>query len=142
MTFLDAYALIALVIDEPPAGAVEELLRDSDCGVPAIHLAEAVDVSQRRHGVATADIRLVLGPLFYEDVDLVQPDEDDAWRAAELRGRYYDSKSCALSLADCFLLAHASRGGVVATADPGVAQVARAEGIKLVRLPDSEGRLP
>jgi uncharacterized protein with PIN domain len=142
VTFLDAYALIALVVDEPAAGPVEKLLRAHVCRVSVIHLAEAVDVSHRRHDVATADIRSVLGPLFYEDVELVPPDEDDAWRAAEVRGQYYKAKTCELSLADCFLLAHAKDGEDVATSDPAIVEVARAEGIAVIRLPDSEGRIP
>jgi predicted nucleic acid-binding protein len=48
-----------------------------------------------------------------------------------------------LSLADCFLLATASRlGAAVATSDPAVAATARAESLELVGLPDSAGRRP
>jgi uncharacterized protein with PIN domain len=142
VTFLDAYALIALVVDEPAASPVEKLLREHECRVSVIHLAEAVDVSHRRHDVPIAEIRSVLAPLFYEDVDLVQPDEDDAWRAAEMRGQYYNAKTCEVSLADCFLLAHAKGDDNVATPDPAIADVARAEGIAVLGLPDSSGRAP
>ena len=48
-----------------------------------------------------------------------------------------------LSLADCFLLATASRlGASVATADPAVAAAARDESLELVPLPDRSGRRP
>jgi len=63
--------------------------------------------------------------------------------ATSLRRRYYDSTTRALPLADCFLLAAASRlEASVATADPAVASVAREEALELVALPDSAGRRP
>jgi hypothetical protein len=47
-----------------------------------------------------------------------------------------------VSLGDCFVLATAGPGDAVATADPVVAAVARAEGIGVESLPDSTGRRP
>jgi PIN domain nuclease of toxin-antitoxin system len=144
VTLLDAYALVALVADEPAADEVEALLREGGCRMLIINLAEAVDISRRVHGVANRDIRRALDPLFLvRTVTPVASEQSDAWRAAEVRARHYDRRQRGLSMADCFLLAHAGFDGErIATADPAVAAVARTDAIELVALPDSEGRRP
>jgi PIN domain nuclease of toxin-antitoxin system len=144
LTLLDAYALVALVVDEPAADEVESLLRERDCGSVVANLAEAIDISHRVHGLPLDDIREALEPLLLGgSLSVVVSDESDAWRAAELRGRHYERKTRALSLADCFLLAHAmAAGDGIATADPPLADAARVEGVALVALPDSAGRRP
>lgn len=144
MTLLDAYALVALVVDEPAAEEVETLLRAGDSVVVTANLAEAIDVAHRVHGRALEDVRAALEPLFLANaVSALASEEPDAWLAAEVRARYYDRRNRALSLADCFLLAHALVAhDRIATADPPVAEVARAEGIGVVALPDSTGVRP
>ena len=47
-----------------------------------------------------------------------------------------------MSLADCVALATAAAARAIATADPPLAAAARAEGIDVIALPDSEGRAP
>lgn len=48
-----------------------------------------------------------------------------------------------VSLGDCFALALAKHCGLaLATADPDLAAVARAEDVEIVSLPDSHGRRP
>jgi hypothetical protein len=47
-----------------------------------------------------------------------------------------------MSLADCFLVASVVDGVSIATADRPVAEIARAEGIEVIALPDSTGRRP
>jgi len=142
LTFLDAYALLALLLDEPAADEVERLLRERQCAASVVNVAEAVDVSQRVHEVPGDEVKAALEPLFGDTMTVVSPREPEAWRAADLRRRYYDRRTRPLSLADCFLVAHASRGDEVATADPPLAEVAIAEGISVVALPDSAGRRP
>lgn len=143
MILLDAYALIALLGDEPAADEVEELLRRGDCSASVVNLAEAIDVSCRVHNLALDDVRNALVSLILGgQVQVIVPDEDSAWRAAELRQTYYARKSCELSLADCFLIAAAGSGDSIATADAPAASVARLEGIEVVALPDSGGRRP
>jgi hypothetical protein len=117
-------------------------LRGGGCGASIVNVAETVDISLRVLGGDVGDVRDVLSPLFLEDLALFEPDEGDAWRAAELRARYYDRAQRPLSLADCFLLAQASDGKAIATADPAVAEVARSEKIDLIALPDSSGQRP
>jgi PIN domain nuclease of toxin-antitoxin system len=142
VTLLDAYALVALLADEPAAGEVEELLYTGGAGVAVVNLAEAIDVSARVHGIPAAELRASLEPLLGTAVAVVVQDESAAWRAAGLRRRYYDRRSCPLSLADCLLLASAGADDAVATADPAVCSVARCEGFSVVPLPDSTGARP
>ncbi len=142
MILLDAYALVAFLADEPAAEEVERLLRKERPAVTTVNLAEAVDVARRVRGLPADQLRGVLEPLLADELRPVTSSEHDAWHAAELRSRYYDRTSRAVSIADCLLLAAAGPEDEIATSDPAVAHVARAEGIGLVALPDSSGCRP
>jgi PIN domain nuclease of toxin-antitoxin system len=144
MTLLDAYALVALVADEPAAGEVETILRAGDAQVVIVNLAEAVDITQRVHGLSYEDVKAALEPLLLAEVlSAAVSDESHAWLAAGIRARHYDRRLKPLSLADSFLIAHALTGGrPVATADPPLAAVARALDVEVVALPDSAGNRP
>lgn len=144
MTFLDAYALVALVGDEPAAEEVQELLREGGMRVVIVNLAEAIDISQRVHKLPAEEVRRALEPLLLGSVLFAAvSDEPQAWLAAELRIKHFDKKTCGLSMADCFLLAHAlTDGGPIVTSDPPMATVARAEGLEVVGLPHSSGKRP
>jgi predicted nucleic acid-binding protein len=143
LILLDAYALVALLGEEPAAAEVEGLLRRGDCAASVVNLAEAIDVSCRVHDLPLADVRDALGALILSgEVRVRVPDEESAWRAAGLRQSYYAKKSCELSLADCFLIGAATSVDQIATADEPVAHVARTEGIEVVALPDSSGTRP
>ena len=144
MTLLDAYALVALVADEPAADEVEAILRAGGAEVVVVNLAEAVDVSQRVHGLPAEAVRNALEPLLLARVlSPVVSDETHAWSAAGIRADHYDRGTKALSMADCFLLAHAvDDGRSLATTDPAIASVARTLGLKVIGLPDSRGRRP
>jgi PIN domain nuclease of toxin-antitoxin system len=50
MTLLDAYAVLALLVDEPASAEVEAILDAGGARVVVVNLAEAVDVTQRVHG--------------------------------------------------------------------------------------------
>jgi len=139
---LDAYALGALLLDEPAAAEVEAMLRDDEAGISSVNLAEALDVALRIYGLPGDRVREALDPLLAASVAVLWPTEREAWRAAEIRSRHYHRRTNPLSLADCLLLATVTHADGVATADPGVARVARDEGIHLVPLPDSSGRRP
>ncbi len=140
---LDAYALVALIVDEPAAQLVEELMRSGEAAITSINLAEAVDVSCRVHGLNERSVREIVEPLIFgAHLSVVAPIDTDAWRAARLRIGHYNRRTRPLSIADCFLLAAVTPADRVATADPAVAEVARAEGIDMIALPDSSGRRP
>jgi predicted nucleic acid-binding protein len=142
LTILDAYALIALLADEPAAGEVVELLAAGDCAVTHVNLCESVYVLQRTYGVGVEESRVVVAPLLSEGIREIATGEATVWRASDLRVRYYDRRVTPLSLADCVLLAAATGDDRIATADAPVANVARSEGIGVVALPDLSGARP
>ena len=142
MTVLDAYALVAFLADEPAREDVETILR-GECVMSSVNLAESIDVLERVHRIEQDELRTGLDPLVSNVIEIDAPGPSDAWAAARLRARHYERSTRSLSLADCFLLGlGTSRGLAVATADPAVAEAARAESIELVPLPDSSGKRP
>jgi predicted nucleic acid-binding protein len=63
--------------------------------------------------------------------------------AGRLRARHYHRNAMAVSLADCIAAATAlSLDRPLATADPALAALVRAEGGQVRGLVDSKGRLP
>jgi hypothetical protein len=144
VTFLDAYAVVAYVADEPAAGEVESVLREGGARVAIVNLAEAIDIAGRVHSIPIDEVRLALELLFLGNV--LAPaisDEPHGWLAADIRGKHYDRRTSALSIADCLLLAHGlTDGGPIATSDRPVATAAEVLGIGVVRLPDSAGKRP
>lgn len=140
MILLDAYALTALLADEPAAGEVGELISDGGVAVAASNLAEAADRLARVHKIEVKRTRAAVDSL-EQSIDLrvraVEPEH--GWRAAELRAQHYHRISCPLSLGDCLLLAMAVDGGRLATSDPHLLDVASAEKIGLIALSDSRG---
>jgi predicted nucleic acid-binding protein len=109
-----------------------------------LNLAETVDICQRVHNIPPGDVRSALEPLTLSGTLAVTfSDERQAWVAADVRRTHYHGKDCPLSLADCFLLAHAlTDGDELATADPDLARVARLEGARVIPLPDRAGKRP
>jgi predicted nucleic acid-binding protein len=142
VTFLDAYALVAVAGDEPAADEVEQLLRTADPAITAINLAEAIEVLLRVYGLPDDAVSAAIAPVITAPLVVVACTEGHAWTVAALRRRHYDRRRRPLSLADCFLLASAGPADRIATADPVVADAARKEGIGLVPLPDTSGRRP
>jgi PIN domain nuclease of toxin-antitoxin system len=142
VTLLDAYAVLALALDEEAASEIEEIVRSGSVAVPATNYFEATDRLVRRSGWSPNETSERFGLLFDALVDVLPVNAATAWRGALLRARYYHRTACAVSLADCVLLASAGPDDNIATADPAVAAVARAEGIGLIPLPDSFGQRP
>lgn len=140
MFALDAYALVAFLANEPARSEVAEILRES-CVMSTVNLAESLDVLGRTHGIGEDELRGLVNPLLDEDIVRIEaPTDDDAWVVGRLRVQYYHRSTRDLSLADCFLLATASRlGASVATADPAIAETARDESLNLIALPDRSG---
>jgi predicted nucleic acid-binding protein len=135
VTLLDAYALVAFLAGGPAAEQVRAILRGGDAAVATANLAEALDVSQRVHGVPIARAREFLDPLLEGPLAPVGLGLDIAWRAGEIRARHYHRSRRPISLADSILIATAGPGVRIATADPDVLAVARAEGLEVVVLP-------
>lgn len=142
---LDAYAVIAAVAGEPAAEAVDRLLRrtDADVHISAVNLAEVLDQLLRVARLAAPDVERSLQLLSAAGLSVVPADEQLGHEAGSLRARHYRRGSVDVSLSDCFALATAaSLDAAVATADPALAAVARAEVVRVVALPDSKGRFP
>lgn len=144
MTYIDAYGLVALVANEAAAEEVEQLLRSAECRVVATNLAEAVDVCARTHSYPIEEVRGAIEPLIAGgQLAVVVTEERDAWLAAEIRVAEYHRQKRPLSMADCFLLAHAlSAEQPLATSDPHVADVARRAGGTVIPLSDRAGNKP
>lgn len=143
LTLLDAYPIVAYLVEEPAADEVKDLLGEGDATATSLNIAEAIDVACRVYGASELKVRSAVELLVAAGLLAVTaPGTATAFRAAQLRIAYYRRRERPLSLADCFLLAAAGMDDQVATADPVVAEVARAEGIPLIGLPDSVGRRP
>lgn len=140
MILLDAHALVAYLIGEPVATEVEALLGQGDTAVTSVNLAEAVDVSARVHGIPRDEVSATIYLLTRTGLRVIACDEGHGVAAGELRDAYYDGRTRAVSMADCFLVAAAGEADRIATADPAVLAVARSEGIEVVPLRDSKGR--
>lgn len=142
MILLDAYALIALLADEPAAEHVGRLISGGDAAVPSPNLAESADRLGRVHGISIARTRAVVESLEQSaGLRLLPATVDGGWRAAELRTKHYHRSACPLSLGDCFLLAMTGTEDRLTTADGYILSVAADEGIEAVALPDSTGGL-
>jgi PIN domain nuclease of toxin-antitoxin system len=132
---LDAFALIALLTEEPAAGEVEAILRRGEAAITAINLAEALDVLQRVQGIPRERLDALTGPLIGESIALVAVDEQLARDAADIRVRRYHRTRAPISLADCVLLAATKKPDVLATADGPLIAAARLEGVGVRELP-------
>jgi PIN domain nuclease of toxin-antitoxin system len=139
---LDAHALLALARQEEAGDEVEALIRSEHVGMATANLFEVSERLMRLYGWSPNDTSEHLGQLVGSHIRVVALDEGIAWRGALMRARHYRRRECELSLADCVLLASAEPDDSVATSDPAVAAVARAEGIGLVALPGSSGQRP
>jgi uncharacterized protein with PIN domain len=141
MILLDAYALTALLAEEPAADEVGQLIAEGDVAVSAPNLAEAADRLGRIYGIAVQRTRAAVESL-EQSTDLhVRPVERlHAWRAAELRVKHYHRSRRPLSLGDCLLLAMITQQDRLATSDPHVLATAEKEQIAWIALADSRGR--
>ncbi len=132
---LDAFALIALLADEPAADEVEALLRGGEAAITAVNLAEALDVLQRVQGIPSERLQAVTTPLVGERMRLLPIDERIARDAADIRARRYHRTRAPVSLADCILLAATGESDALATADGPLIRVAEAENVQVRALP-------
>ncbi len=136
---IDASALIALLGNEPAAGAVEEILR-SGATMTTLNLAEAIDQLKRRYELQIEQTRPLIEGLMDRNLKLLPLGPDQAWRAGQIRAAHYHRSRCPISLADAVLVASAPAGGRIASSDGLLLTVAASEGIATVALPDSKGR--
>ncbi len=139
MILLDAYAVIALLRDEPAAAEVQRLLEAGEgAALPPLGVAEVLDYLVRLAGVDEDEAALDLAQL---RLDAPAPlDASTAARAGLLRARHYHRRDRAVSLADCVAAETARALGVpLATSDPHLLALCAAEAIEVLALPDSTG---
>lgn len=133
-TVLDAYALIALTLDEPAADEVARILRGGDAAVTSVNYGETLDQLVRARRMPEPRVRSVLEPLLDGPLGRVDVGFGIVGKAVRLRAAHYHRERSPLSLADCICVAAAGPSGAVATADAAILAMAESEGIATVRL--------
>ena len=142
MTVLDAYAIIAYLRAERSSPEVARLLR-GPTRLTAVNAAEVCDQMTRVFGGDPDAVEADLALLGHAGLALVPVSPEMAIEAGRIRARRYDREHAAISLADCIAAAAALVARQpLATADPALANVVRAEGGDIHPLPDSKGRCP
>lgn len=141
MIILDAFAALALLRDEPAAAQVQDMIeRDEEVVLTVLGVAEVLDRLVRLDGLSERNAMLSL-----ERLALAEPpalDEPLATSAGLLRARSYQRRTRSLSLADCVAAETARRlDASLATADGPLLDTCTDEGIAVIALPDSEGRV-
>lgn len=142
---LDAFAVIALLANEPAAALVDQEMRrpGADVRVTAVNVAEVYDQLVRVAGSAVDAVDSSLELLAVAGLEVITVDDEMARHAGMLRARHYQRGRIDVSLADCIALAASiSIRATLATADPALAATARKERVQVIALPDSEGRQP
>jgi len=139
---LDAYAVISFLRDEAAAEEVATLLRGPTL-LPSVNQAEVIDQLVRVYHRAADDVEADLALLSHAGMDVATLDSATAALAGRLRARHYHRERCAVSLADCVASATAiMHDRPLATADPALAALLRAEHGKIIGLPDTNGQRP
>jgi PIN domain nuclease of toxin-antitoxin system len=139
VTVLDAFAVLALLKDEPAAANVATLLAaEPRPALTALGVAEVLDHLVRLMGADEEEAALDLAQLGLADAHVV--DGDVAGRSGRLRARRYHRRDCAISLADCVAAEVARQLGTpLATSDPHLLDTCHAEAIPYLVLPDASG---
>ena len=139
VTVLDAFAVLAYLKDEPAADAIEPLVTRPSV-MSALNAAEVVDRLVRLAGYSAEDVGSALTVMERGGLRIMPLTDELGLQAGRLRARYYDRKTRAVSMADCVAAATAlSEKLPLATADPALVAVMRAEGGEVHELPDSRG---
>jgi PIN domain nuclease of toxin-antitoxin system len=133
-TVLDAYALIALTLDEPAAEEVARILREGDAAMTSVNYGEALDQLVRARRIPEPRVRAVLEPLLDGPLARIDVGFGIVGDAVRLRVAHYHRERSPLSLSDCICLSAAGTSGAVATGDAAMLAVAELEGIAAVPL--------
>lgn len=142
MTVLDAYAVVAFFRDEPCAADVAALLRGSTV-LTAANATEVIDQLVRVFQLDADDVHADLALLVHAGMEIVPVTPNEGLTAGRLRSRHYHRERCAVSLADCIAAASTlARREPLATADPALAAMVRAEGGEIFPLAGSTGVKP
>mgnify|MGYP002632248279 FL=1 len=139
MTVLDAYAVIAYLLNEPAADDVAELFTRPTV-LASVNAAEVMDQMVRVWKHDPDDVDVALAMLTKVNMVIAPARPEIALSAGRLRARHYDKHTCSVSMADCFAAATAlDMKLALATSDPHLAPLMAAENGHVSRLPDSRG---
>jgi PIN domain nuclease of toxin-antitoxin system len=139
---LDAYAVIAYLRGEPSAGEVAELLHGPTI-LTSVNAAEVLDQMVRVFDADPDGLEADLALLSHAGMTVQAVTHELGMEAGRIRARRYHRDRAAISLADCVAASAAlATGRPLATADPALAAVLRAEGGEVHALPDSKGNWP
>jgi PIN domain nuclease of toxin-antitoxin system len=142
VTGLDAYAVIAYLRGEPSADEVAELLHGPTI-LTSVNAAEVLDQMVRVFGSDPDGVEVDLALLSHAGMTVQAVTHELGMEAGRIRARRYHRDRAAISLADCVAASTAlAVGRPLATADPALAAVLRAEGGDVHALPDSKGNRP
>jgi PIN domain nuclease of toxin-antitoxin system len=142
LTVLDAYAVLAFLRAEPCADEVAKLLRTPTV-LTAANAAEVLDQLVRVYDRDADDVDADLALLATTGMEIIAVSPEQGLSAGRLRARHYDRQRCAVSLADCVAATAAITAGTpLATSDPALAALMRAEGGAVHPLADSKGKKP
>jgi len=142
VTVLDAYAVIAYLRDEPSADEVAELLHGPTV-LTSVNAAEVCDQMVRVFGADPDALEADLALLSHAGMTVLAVSYELGMEAGRIRARHYRRDRAAISLADCVAASAAlAARQPLATADPALASVLRAEGGHVHPLPDSKGNRP
>jgi predicted nucleic acid-binding protein len=109
----------------------------------AVNAAEVIDQLVRVYRRDADDVHADLALLAHAGMEIVELAADQGLAAGRLRARHYHRQRCPVSLADCVAAALALERSVpLATSDPALAAVVRAEGGHVHGLVDSTGVKP
>lgn len=139
---LDAGPLISVLVRDAAGPIVAAELGGREREVSVVNVGEALDVLTRVHLVSEREAVEAVRRYLDEGARPVPATVELAERAARLRARHYHRRDRDVSLADCFAIATALPDGEIATSDSAVVRVALAEGLRVLALPNSQGRRP
>lgn len=139
---VDTGPIVSVLIDDGAAGEVAAALDGRHCGVCVVNVGEVLDVLIRVHRTPVDDASEALDRFLADVARPIPATRALSEQAALLRARHYHRRDRDVSLADCFAIATALPDADIATSDPAIAHVARAEGIEVISLPNPRGRRP
>jgi uncharacterized protein with PIN domain len=101
--YLDAGALLALLLDEPAAPDVEHMLRAGDVAITSVNYAEVTDQATRVQKRGHTQLARAIDPLVTGDVlRITAVSREMGQRAGELRARHYDRETRPVCWATAF----------------------------------------
>jgi predicted nucleic acid-binding protein len=142
MTVLDACAVIAYLRGEPSATEVADLLRGPAI-LTSVNAAEVRDQMVRVFDADPDSLEADLALLCHAGLTVQAVTHELGLQAGRIRARRYHREHASVSLADCVAASAAlASDSPLATSDPALADILRAEGGKIHPLSDRKGRRP